>query len=182
MTVTRKNWYAVYTKPRAEKKLHAHLEDKNITSFLPLRRELKLWSDRKKWVEQPLLPSYLFVQIEEASRFDVLNTPGAVRYISFEGKPAAIPDNQILNLQQLISVSPKSIDVDYGLVKRGDRVEVTSGALRGIIGEVVQLNGKFRILLRFESIQCCVHAEIGLTEIRPVSIHKDQPTASLVLQ
>lgn len=182
MTIVQKNWYAVYTRPRAEKKLHAQLQDKNITSFLPLRRELKLWSDRKKWVEQPLLPSYLFVQVEGADRFDVLNTPGAVRYISFEGRPAAIPDNQIINLQQLISANPRTVEVDYGFVKRGDRVEVVSGALRGIIGEVVQLNGKFRILLRFESIQCCIHAEISLTEIRPISNSKEQPVASVILQ
>jgi transcriptional antiterminator RfaH len=69
MTVSHKNWYAVYTKSRAEKKLHAQLSDKSINSFLPLRKELKLWSDRKKWVEEPLLPSYLFVQIAASDLF-----------------------------------------------------------------------------------------------------------------
>jgi transcriptional antiterminator RfaH len=182
MRVMDRNWYAVYTKPRAEKKLHTNLVDKNITSFLPLRKELKLWSDRKKWIEQPLLPSYIFVQVDASERFDVLNTPGAVRYISFEGRPTAIPDNQIVSLQQLISANPKNIEVDYSFIKRGDRVEVTSGPLRGIAGEVVQLNGRFRILLRFESIQCCVHAEIGLNEIRPLPVQRAHQVASMILQ
>ena len=100
---------------------------KILPVFFLLRKELKLWSDRKKWVEQPLLPSYIFVQVDASERFDVLNTPGAVRYISFEGKPTAIPDNQIVSLQQLISASPKNLEVDYSYIKRGDRVEVTSG-------------------------------------------------------
>lgn len=169
MIVTQKNWYALYTKSRAEKKLHAQLCDKHINSFLPLRKELKLWSDRKKWVEEPLIPSYLFVQVNAAEHFNVLNTPGAVRYISFEGKPAAIPEKQIINLQKLIDARPDNIQVEYAHVRRGDRVEVTSGALRGVVGEVVQLNGKYRILLRFESIQCCVHAEISIGDIKPVS-------------
>lgn len=182
MRVMDKTWYAVYTKPRAEKKLHTHLLDKKIISFLPLRKELKLWSDRKKWVEQPLLPSYLFVQVDASERFDVLNTPGAVRYISFEGKPTAIPDQQIVSLQQLITANPKTIAVDYGTVKRGDQVEVISGALRGIIGEVVQLNGRFRILLRFESVQCCIHAEIGLNEIKPLPGRKEKETDPLIAQ
>jgi transcriptional antiterminator RfaH len=170
MTVSHKNWYAVYTKSRAEKKLHAHLCDKSINSFLPLRKELKLWSDRKKWVEEPLLPSYLFVQITATDHFDVLNTPGAVRYISFGGKPAPIPEKQITDLRRLIGASADSIEVEYAHVKRGDHVEVTSGALRGIVGEVVQIKGRYRILLRFDSIQCCVHAEIALSDIKPVSL------------
>jgi transcriptional antiterminator RfaH len=169
MTVTQKNWYALYTKSRAEKKLHAQLCDKSITSFLPLRKELKLWSDRKKWIDQPLIPSYLFVQVNAFDHFDVLNTPGAVRYISFEGKPAAIPEKQIINLQKLIDANPNNIEVEYGHVRRGDRVEVTKGALRGVVGEVVQLNGRYRLLLRFDSIQCCVHAEISIADVKPVS-------------
>jgi transcriptional antiterminator RfaH len=170
MTVPHKNWYAVYTKSRAEKKLHAHLCDKKINSFLPLRKELKLWSDRKKWVEGPLLPSYLFVEVTAADHFDVLNTPGAVRYISFEGRPTAIPEKQITDLRRLIGINPENIEVEYAHVKRGDHVEVTSGALRGIIGEVVQIKGKYRILLRFDSIQCCVHTEISLSDVKPVSL------------
>jgi transcription antitermination factor NusG len=165
MLADNKNWYAVYTKSRAEKKLHSELCSKNITSFLPIKKEIKQWSDRKKWVEQPLLPSYLFVKISTADHFNVLNTPGAVRYVSFEGKPAPIPEKQIIFLQTLLSGRPSGIEVDYSHIEPGMFVEVVSGPLKGVAGEVMQLNGKYRLLLRFESIRCCVHAEISMSEV-----------------
>ena len=56
-------WYPVYTHPRAEKKAHQALSNKGIETYLPLRRQLKQWSDRKKWVDEPFIKSYLFVHI-----------------------------------------------------------------------------------------------------------------------
>jgi transcription antitermination factor NusG len=165
MAASEKNWYAVYTKSRAEKKLHSELCAQNITSFLPLKREMKQWSDRKKWVEQPLLPSYLFVHVSSTDQFNVLNTQGAVRYIYFEGRPAKIPEKQIKYLQDLLDNQPLGIEVDYSNIAEGDQVEVVSGPLRGVCGEVVQLKGKYRILLRFGPLGCCVHAEISLHDL-----------------
>ena len=160
-----KQWYAVYTKSRSEKKLFSLLCSKGVECFLPLRKELRQRSDRKKWVELPLLPSYLFVQISEKDRFDVLNTPGAVRYIIFDGKPATIPVQQIAYLQNLVESKSRDLEVCYGAMDPGEYVEVTSGPLRGIKGEVLQIKGKYRIVLRFESLGCSVHAEISASEL-----------------
>jgi len=71
-------WYAVYTKSRTEKKLTGRLNEKGIESYLPLRKTLKQWSDRKKIVEEPLISSYVFVNIQNSRYYDVLNTQGAV--------------------------------------------------------------------------------------------------------
>jgi transcription antitermination factor NusG len=87
------HWYAVYTKPRSEKKLADLLNDKGIEAYLPMRRTLKQWSDRKKMVDEPLITSYVFVHVFRKNYFEVLNTPGAVKYIWFCGKPAVIPAN-----------------------------------------------------------------------------------------
>jgi len=178
MVAHQKNWYAVYTKSRSEKKLHSLLGSKNITSFLPLRKEIKQWSDRKKWVEQPLLPSYLFVHISTADHFDVLNTPGAVRYVSFEGRPSPIPEKQIVTLQNLLAHRPTDIEVDYSHLEPGTFVDVVSGPLRGVSAEVIQLKGKYRLLIRFESIHCCVHAEVSMAEVSHL-IKKSEPEYSL---
>ena len=79
-------WYPVYTFPKAEKKAHQALLSKGIESYLPLRRQLKQWSDRKKWVEEPFIKSYLFVYIAEHEQTEVLMTKGIARFIYFSNK------------------------------------------------------------------------------------------------
>ncbi|NTV84857.1 MAG: UpxY family transcription antiterminator, partial [Bacteroidales bacterium] len=127
------NWFAVYTNPRTEKKAHAELISKGIDAYLPLQRTLKQWSDRKKWVEEPLFRSYIFVNITKSQYFDVLNTTGIVRYITFEGKAVPIPPRQIdairyyLEEELLPSGSGKS---DLNDLVTGSAVEIISGPLR----------------------------------------------------
>ena len=163
-------WYAVYTRSRAEKKLYATLTQKNIKCFLPLKKTLKQRSDRKAWVEEPLLSSYVFVKTVEKERFDVLNTPGAVCYISFEGRPVAIPEKQIESLAGIITNKADDIEVYQGELEKGSYISVTSGHLKGVEGEIVEIRGKKRLLLRFESLGCCVHAEVGVGEISPFNV------------
>src|ERR1700749_5016142 len=98
-------WYPVYTHAKAEKKAAQSLEGKGIETYLPLRRQLKQWSDRKKWVEEPLIKSYLFVRIAEHDQTEVLMTRGIARFIYFGGKIASMPASQIDNLK-LLMMSP----------------------------------------------------------------------------
>src|ERR1700761_3172721 len=98
-------WYPVYTNPRSEKKAHEALLNKGIETYMPLRRQLKQWSDRKKWVEEPLIKSYLFVHIAEREQADVLMTRGVARFIYFGSKIATIPDRQIDDLKLLMGSS-----------------------------------------------------------------------------
>src|SRR4051812_47027918 len=91
-------WYPVYTNPRAEKKAYEALVNKGIEAYLPLQRTLKQWSDRKKWVEEPLIKSYLFVRIAEHAQAEVLMTKGIARFIYFSGRISPMPDRQIEEL------------------------------------------------------------------------------------
>ena len=94
------HWYAVYTKPRNEKKLAERLNGKGIEAYLPMRRTLKQWSDRKKMVDEPLISSYVFVNVLQEHYFEVLNTPGAVKYIWFCGslfKPSSQIENAFVS-------------------------------------------------------------------------------------
>ena len=74
-------WYPVYTHPRAEKKACLALEAKGIRAYLPLRRQQKQWSDRKKWVEEPFIKSYIFVYISDQQQAEVLMSKGIARFI-----------------------------------------------------------------------------------------------------
>jgi transcription antitermination factor NusG len=145
------NWYAVYTKPRNEKKLVGRLQEKGIEAYIPLRKTLKQWSDRKKFVEEPLITSYAFVCIRMDQYQDVLNTPGAVRFIWFSGKPAVIPGSQIHTLK-LITGSGVEIECVPDTMLKGSMVRITTGALKGFTGELVNFAGKHKVVLRIDHL------------------------------
>jgi len=146
-----KKWFALYTKSRTEKKVHQLLVDKEIECYLPLEKKLKVWSDRKKWVEEPFIRSYVFVHVKEADLQKSLNTPGVVTVIRFEGKPASIREEQIKMIQSVLSS-----DMDYELstetFEPGEKVEIAQGSLKGLLGELVHHLNKYKVLIRIESI------------------------------
>jgi transcription antitermination factor NusG len=88
-------WFALYTKPRNEKKVAENLASLGIEVYCPLVTTIKQWSDRKKKVESPLISSYVFVKIEEANRKDVFQVAGVVQYVFWLGKPAKIKPHEI---------------------------------------------------------------------------------------
>lgn len=145
-------WYAVYTRSRYEKKLMDLLTEKGIEAYVPCRRVLHQWSDRRKFVEEPIIRSYCFVKVNNTNYFEVLNTPGAVRYVWFSGRPAAIPDRQIAVLK---AITGANIDVeslpDY--FKPGVKVKINSGPLMGFTGELVSISSKKRLIIRIEQLK-----------------------------
>ena len=144
-------WYPVYTNPRAEKKAYDALVSKGINVYLPLHRQLKQWSDRRKWVEEPLLKSYLFVNIAEQEQAEVLMTKGISRFLYFSGKPAVMPDKQIHELK-LLMASPYELEVTEEDLQPGEKIIIRAGALKGITGEVVSRRSQKQLILRLESI------------------------------
>jgi transcriptional antiterminator RfaH len=170
-------WYALYTRSRAEKLLSSQLTQQGIECFLPLKKELKVYSDRKKWIEEPLIRSYLFVRVDQRHYYQALNTAGAVRYVCFEGRAAAIPDSQIHALQQLVYHQPLDLELVPGQLTTGDWVEVSRGPLAGVRGELLQLRGKHRLLLRFQTLGVCVHSEVNLQDVKQVYSKQSQLVA-----
>ena len=163
------NWYAIYTNPRAEKKAHAELISKGIESYLPLLRTLRRWSDRKKWVEEPLFRSYLFVKIPQTQYFDVLNTAGVVRYISFEGKAVPVPERQIDAIRYYLSETETLPDSNEMTdLTAGMHVEITRGALKGLTGQLVDHLGLKRVRIEIESLGQFLHLTISSRDLKPV--------------
>jgi transcription antitermination factor NusG len=159
-------WYALYTRSRSEKKLYSELEEKGIEAYLPLKKELRVWSDRKKWVETPLFNSYVFVKVSDREYFDAVNSYWAVRYVCFESHAVPIPDSQIESLKLFLEDTKRNVELTQSSLKKGDHLEVTLGPLKGVRGELLQLRGQHRIVLRFISLGCCVHADISMEEVK----------------
>lgn len=147
-----KSWHVIYTRSRAEKKVHEELLKNNIESFLPLQRRLRQWKDRKKWVDMPLMTGYCFVNISRKEYEKVLKTNNVVCYITFEGKAAVIPEKQIDALKKMLQQYDFEVTVSTEKYEPGQRVEVLAGPLIGLQGELVEARGKNKFMLRFEQI------------------------------
>ncbi|MFA8450680.1 MAG: UpxY family transcription antiterminator [Bacteroidales bacterium] len=158
-----KKWHALYTKSRNEKKVYQQLIGKGITCYLPLKKEWKQWSDRRKLVESPLINSYLFVKVNSKEYFEVLNTYGAVRYIFFEGRAAEIPEKQIQVLRQVVESNQLQFQLINTPLQKGDQVEITKGPLSGYCGEVFQEPSNRKILIRIDYIGNSLVVEIDKT-------------------
>jgi transcriptional antiterminator RfaH len=144
-------WYAVYTRPRAEKLVYERLVEAEIETFLPLQRTYRIWSDRKKLVIKPLLSSYIFVKTNPKQFPIVYKTNGVVKFVSFESQPVSIPQVQIDNLRLLIN-SDAEIEVSSERFDKGDNVEVIAGVLIGLTGELIKIGGKKRVVVRIDRL------------------------------
>ena len=144
-------WYAIYTRPRAEKQVCKRLVEGGIETFLPLQKTYRIWGDRKKLIEKPLLNSYLFVNVKTKNFHHVYMVQGVVKFISFEGHPVAIPKKQIDNLRLLVN-SDAEIEVTSENFSKGDNVEVMSGSLVGLTGELIKIGNQNRVVVRIDKL------------------------------
>jgi transcriptional antiterminator RfaH len=151
MTAPIRKWYPVYTHARAEKKAYDALLKKGIETYLPLTRQLKQWSDRKKWVEEPLIKSYLFVNITDQDQMEVLMTKGVARFIYFSGKITPMPASQIDNLKLLLS-SAYDLEVTEENLQPGEKIIIKAGPLKGLHGEIVSHRSQKQLLLRLDNM------------------------------
>ena len=160
-------WYALYTRPRAEKLVFQRLVEAGIETFLPLQKTYRMWSDRKKLVEKPLLSSYIFVKTNSKNFPIVYKTNGVVKFVSFEGLPVSIPQNQIDNLRLLIN-SDAEIEVTSEKFTTGDNVEVINGSLIGLTGELIKIGSKNRVVVRIDRLDQNLILKIPMAFLRKV--------------
>ena len=144
-------WYALYTKARAEKKVYEELRQKGLEAYLPLRKELRQWSDRKKWVEMPIINSYIFVHLQMADYRRVFESQGVVSYVSRKGKAVIIPGREIEAMRRAVA-SNLSFNVETSTIRKGQTITIASGPLKGITGEVVEIQGARKLYLRISHI------------------------------
>jgi transcription antitermination factor NusG len=163
------NWHAVYTRSRAEKKAFSEFQDQQIEAFLPLQRKLRQWSDRKKWVEMPLIPGYVFVRISRREYDKVLQSNYVVSYVRFEGKAAIIPDHQINFLKLMLEQGDIEVEISHHAFSPGQLVEVLAGPLIGLRGKLVEVKGKQKVALELEKIGYSALVEINRAHIKPLA-------------
>ncbi|MEK9517166.1 MAG: UpxY family transcription antiterminator [Flavobacteriaceae bacterium] len=139
------DWLVVYTKPKNEKKVALELERLGIENYCPMLTLLKQYSDRKKKVKQPLIPSYVFVRTEEKDRQKVFQVSGVVRFVFWLGKPAVVKEKEIEILRDHL----KGVyhDVSFQNTQKGDLLTIPSGPFKGSEGIVERID-KNKICIR----------------------------------
>lgn len=163
-------WHVIYVKARHEKAVQADLIARKIESYLPLRKEMHQWSDRKKWVEVPLFSSYVFVNVYPVEFNRVYLTPGFVKFVSTNGKPSVIPDRQIEDIRRVVDYFATDIEVLEGSYE-GAEAEVIAGPLTGLRGEVVQLvNGK-SFVIRVDGLDKLLNVKVSVSAVRLTGKH-----------
>ncbi|MFQ5738566.1 MAG: UpxY family transcription antiterminator [Acidobacteriota bacterium] len=157
-------WYAVYSRSRHEKVVAEALWHKQIECFLPFRETLSKWKDRRKLVQFPLFPGYLFVHVPiRVRKLDILKVPSVVRIIGFNGIPESIPDDQIQAVKTLVF---NKMELDpYPYLREGDRVRIVRGPLRGMEGVLVEKKNRFTFVLSIDLIQQSVACEIDAADV-----------------
>ena len=144
-----KKWFILYTRPNQEIKVADQLKGMNITSFCPTVSIIKNYSDRKKKILKPLLPSYVFVNIEEAKRNNVFSVFGIVRYMFWLGKPAVVRESEIELMKQYLNGLYQSVSLTK--FTRGQLYKISDGLFSGKIGKVVETQ-KNKIKLELQSL------------------------------
>jgi len=152
-TVPEGLWYAIHTLSRHEKFVVSQLQDRGITTFLPLVSQLRVWSDRRKLVQLPLFSGYVFVRVvlSGEARVQVLRTDGVVSFVGVRGEGIPIPDRQIEGIQILLNNHIPS--VSYPFLKLGQRVRIRGGCMDGVEGILVGRKGDRSLVISVELIQ-----------------------------
>jgi transcription antitermination factor NusG len=153
------HWYALYTKSRHEKFVSRELEKKGIETFLPLRRVMHRWSDRKKMIEEPLFKGYLFVHTPLCHRFPILNTVGAVCFVGrASAEPTEVPEQDILAVRRFVN---EEIQIDpFPYLKVGDRVYVRSGPFKGVEGFIDRKDKHCRLVISLHLLMQSISIQI----------------------
>ena len=144
-----KKWFVLYTRPNQEIKVVEQLKEMKISCFCPTVTVIKQYSDRKKKVIKPLLPSYVFVFIEERNRNDVFSVFGIVRYMFWMGKPATVRESEIELMREYLNGIYQSISITK--FTRGQLYKISEGVFSGRIGKVIE-SQKNKIKLELQSL------------------------------
>jgi transcription antitermination factor NusG len=162
-------WYAVWTRSRQEKATSTLLNCLGVQHYLPLKSELRQWSDRKQMVEMPVFSSYLFVHINlmTNSRLQVLKSPGVVALVGNQSGPLPIPDREIEDVRTVLAAR-----VEYSLhssLQNGDRVRVIRGVLAGVEGTLVRNSPESRLLVSIDMIRQSLAVRVSPEDVERVA-------------
>ncbi len=158
-------WYAAYVCSRQEKIVEKQLQERNVQCFLPLYTSIRRWKDRRKELSMALFPGYVFVHTDLTDRIRILQLPGVVRFVSFNGTPAPLADGEIEILSKGIAGGVAASPHPY--LKIGRRVRIRYGPLAGAEGILLRRKEKVRVVISIDLIMRSVAVELDEADVEP---------------
>ena len=146
-------WYAVYTRPRWEKKVASLLEDRGIAHYCPVNKVTHQWSDRKKVILEPLFKGYVFVMVQEDKKWELMTVNGIVNYVHWLGMPARIREEEIDTIRKFLNEF-NEVEVISAVFPLNSTVRIKQGVLMNHRGLLLEISGnKARVRIESMGIQ-----------------------------
>lgn len=175
MEQNQETWKVIYCASRQEKKVKVYLEQRGVVHYLPLVNKLRIWSDRKKWVEMPLFNSYVFVKPTELQRDLVLQVPGVVKYLRYNGKDAEVQEKDIALIRRLIEKGYQIEQQDMtARLEAGDLAEVLDGPFKGEEVEVYYTEEEAYVIVAVEGLSSSYKVNLPREVLKLKKKNKDR--------
>ena len=160
-----RKWFVIQTRPRNEKKVFEQIILKDVEVYLPRLQSVRIWSDRKKKIDVPLFPGYVFVHASEEERVNAIsNTHGAIRYIMYLKRPAVVSELEIRNIQISLQV-PDKVKIEDSTINIGDFVEITHGPFNGLTGYISQIRGNYKLMVSITELNTTFSVELSSSDV-----------------
>jgi len=170
------HWVAVYTVARHEKVIAQQFEERNIETFLPLYRSVHRWKDRKKEVELALFPSYVFVRISALRKLHVLQVPGVVNIVTFNGELAVLPEQEINALRN--GLDNQLCAEPWPYLRVGKRVRVIRGPMAGAKGILSRKKDRYRVVISVDVLMRSIAVEVDVTDLELIHSSRSQSSVA----
>ena len=138
-----------------------------IRCFVPVREEIHQWSQRKKKVLRVLIPQMIFIHATPEERLEALTLPSISHYLVLRGEhtPAVIPDRQMERFMFMLDYSNETVEMYSTPLQPGQAIKVIKGPLSGLEGELIELEGKSKVIIHLDLLGCAgVDMPIGYVE------------------
>jgi transcription antitermination factor NusG len=161
------HWYALHVRPRFEKYVQTHLEEKGFEVFLPTYATTRKWSDRVKSISLPLFPSYIFCRFDVRNRLPILVTPGVHTVVGIGKSPVAVDETELLAIRHVLESGVATQPWPY--LRVGEQVQIETGPLEGLTGLVVRMKDSYRLIVSVSLLMRSVSVELDRRWIKPVN-------------
>lgn len=162
-------WFVVQTKSRSEKKVYQQITDAGFNAYLPLQTTLRVWSDRKKKVELPLIPSIVFVENPTIKKEQIYAIPGVYNILNIYGKIGVVTQAEIDHLRILCNNDIACEQIDLTTYKKGDAVEIIAGVFKGYYASAIEDINSYRVLLEIESLRTGFIVNLPKNQVSKIS-------------
>ena len=156
-------WWAVFTLSRQERIVEDQIQRRGLETWLPLVPKLTRWSDRRKLINRPLFPQYLFVRCADTNRNQAFGIAGMVRYVGNKGTASAIDSTELDAVREVLR---RQLPCErYSSLAVGQRVRVVRGPLMGMCGKLIRHGKGYRLVIAIEAMGQAIASDVESCDV-----------------